>query len=158
MHYSHKTTYIFVLIAALFLAGCVTDPYTGERKISKTAMGAGLGALLSGLLTDPNITTFGMSWGNTLNLATRFIRRTAHEKLATGNRHHLVGFVLQARNGAAIILHLLFLGHLPGGENVLTNPLHQGQVVGEQIPLLCKAIAADFGVILLRTFLSERRH
>lgn len=45
MHSVHKTSYIFVLITLLFLTGCVTDPYTGERKMSKTAMGAGLGAL-----------------------------------------------------------------------------------------------------------------
>jgi outer membrane protein OmpA-like peptidoglycan-associated protein len=27
------------------LGGCTTDPYTGERKVSKTAMGAGIGAV-----------------------------------------------------------------------------------------------------------------
>ena len=41
----HKIKYIVALISVLFLAGCVTDPYTGERKMSKTAWGAGLGAL-----------------------------------------------------------------------------------------------------------------
>lgn len=38
---------VTLLIAALLLAnlsGCVTDPYTGERRISKTAMGGVLGA------------------------------------------------------------------------------------------------------------------
>ncbi|MEM8728722.1 MAG: sugar-binding domain-containing protein [Pseudomonadota bacterium] len=35
---------------------------------------AGLGAHLSDLLKDPNLTRFGMSWGNTLNLATRHMQ------------------------------------------------------------------------------------
>ena len=36
-------------------------------------VGAALGNLLSELLADPAIKRFGMSWGNTLNLATRFV-------------------------------------------------------------------------------------
>lgn len=30
--------------AAAFIAACVTDPYTGEKKVSKTVIGAGIGA------------------------------------------------------------------------------------------------------------------
>jgi outer membrane protein OmpA-like peptidoglycan-associated protein len=45
MHYLNKTKYVFAFIAILFLASCVTDPYTGERKMSKTGAGAGIGAL-----------------------------------------------------------------------------------------------------------------
>ena len=38
---------IIALTAASFLiTACSTDPYTGERKVSNTAMGAGTGALL----------------------------------------------------------------------------------------------------------------
>lgn len=33
------------LAAATILAGCTTDPYTGQRKVSNTAAGAGLGAV-----------------------------------------------------------------------------------------------------------------
>jgi len=32
------------LIAAILLAACTTDPYTGERQASRTAIGAGIGA------------------------------------------------------------------------------------------------------------------
>lgn len=35
---------------------------------------AGLGSYLGGVLSDPSLRTFGMSWGNTLNLATRFMQ------------------------------------------------------------------------------------
>jgi DNA-binding transcriptional regulator LsrR (DeoR family) len=35
---------------------------------------AGLGSYLGNILTAPALTAFGMSWGNTLNLATRFIQ------------------------------------------------------------------------------------
>jgi outer membrane protein OmpA-like peptidoglycan-associated protein len=33
------------LAAASLLAACTTDPYTGERRVSRTAIGAGVGAL-----------------------------------------------------------------------------------------------------------------
>ncbi|EGJ52078.1 OmpA family protein [Desulfocurvibacter africanus] len=32
------------MCSALFAAGCTTDPYTGERQVSRTAIGAGAGA------------------------------------------------------------------------------------------------------------------
>lgn len=35
--------------AAAFLAGCTTDPYTGEQRISNTASGAGIGAAVGAL-------------------------------------------------------------------------------------------------------------
>jgi len=37
---------------ALLSAGCVTDPYTGERKISKTAMGATAGAVVGAAVSS----------------------------------------------------------------------------------------------------------
>jgi len=43
--------------AAVFLAGCTTDPYTGQQKVSNTAGGAALGALAGagiGLLAGGN--------------------------------------------------------------------------------------------------------
>lgn len=39
----------------------------------QTIVGAALGHLLGEVLADPAIRLFGMSWGNTLNLATRFM-------------------------------------------------------------------------------------
>ncbi len=36
-------------------------------------VGMALGNYLSGILTDPDLKLFGMAWGNTLNLATRFM-------------------------------------------------------------------------------------
>jgi outer membrane protein OmpA-like peptidoglycan-associated protein len=41
-----KAKVFFAIIAVLFLCGCATDPYTGERKASKTATGAGIGAVI----------------------------------------------------------------------------------------------------------------
>ena len=35
--------------AALLIAGCTTDPYTGQQKVSNTAVGAGTGAALGAL-------------------------------------------------------------------------------------------------------------
>lgn len=41
-----KFTVIALSVASFILAACSTDPYTGEQKVSNTAMGAGTGALL----------------------------------------------------------------------------------------------------------------
>lgn len=34
-----------VVCTAIIVSGCATDPYTGQRKVSKTAIGAGIGAV-----------------------------------------------------------------------------------------------------------------
>ena len=34
------------IVMVSFLAACATDPYTGERKVSKTAWGTGIGTAL----------------------------------------------------------------------------------------------------------------
>jgi outer membrane protein OmpA-like peptidoglycan-associated protein len=41
-----KRHLIVLSVAAFAVAGCTTDPYTGEQKVSNTALGAGAGALL----------------------------------------------------------------------------------------------------------------
>ena len=53
----------FAAMAATFLAGCSTDPYTGEQKISNTAVGATAGALLG--------TATGLGIGKTTSASTR---------------------------------------------------------------------------------------
>ena len=40
-----KKTFICGLLSVLMLSACATDPYTGERKVSNTAWGSGIGAL-----------------------------------------------------------------------------------------------------------------
>jgi len=39
----------FMLCAAMTLSACATDPYTGERKASNTATGAGIGAIVGAI-------------------------------------------------------------------------------------------------------------
>ena len=41
-----KHSFIALAAASLLLGACATDPYTGEQKVSNTAIGAGTGALL----------------------------------------------------------------------------------------------------------------
>lgn len=48
---------MILTVAAGFLAACTTDPFTGERKVSNTAIGAGTGALIgtaAGLIIGKN--------------------------------------------------------------------------------------------------------
>ncbi len=44
-----------------------------ETRDIQTIVGAALGNLLSEVLADPSVRLFGMSWGGTLNIATRFV-------------------------------------------------------------------------------------
>jgi len=56
-------TVIALTAAALLAAGCTTNPYTGEQQLSKTAIGAGTGALLG--------TAAGALLGTTTDVKTR---------------------------------------------------------------------------------------
>lgn len=49
----------------------VVVPSPEDASSVTSLVAAGLGAHLGEVLSDPNLTRFGMSWGNTLNLATR---------------------------------------------------------------------------------------
>lgn len=48
-------------------------PAPMEARDVQMVVGAALGNLLSEVLADPQVRLFGMSWGNTLNIATRFV-------------------------------------------------------------------------------------
>jgi outer membrane protein OmpA-like peptidoglycan-associated protein len=58
-----KHAIIALTAASFLLAACSTDPYTGEQKVSNTAIGAGTGALLG--------TAAGALLGTTTNVKTR---------------------------------------------------------------------------------------
>ena len=55
------------------LQEAVVVPSPNDAEQVQTIVGAALGQYLSKLLQDPAIKLFGMSWGNTLNIATRFL-------------------------------------------------------------------------------------
>lgn len=48
-------------------------PAPAQESDVQTLVGAALGNVLSEVLADPAVTRFGMSWGGTLNIATRFV-------------------------------------------------------------------------------------
>jgi DNA-binding transcriptional regulator LsrR (DeoR family) len=48
-------------------------PAPAQETDVQTITGAALGNLLSEILADPAVKSFGMSWGGTLNIATRFL-------------------------------------------------------------------------------------
>lgn len=58
-----KHAIIALTAGSFLLAACSTDPYTGEQKVSNTALGAGTGALLG--------TAAGALLGTTTNVKTR---------------------------------------------------------------------------------------
>lgn len=55
------------------LNSATVAPVGGEDFRLHTVLGAALGQFLNRLLERPDIKLFGMSWGNTLNMATRFM-------------------------------------------------------------------------------------
>lgn len=56
------------------LARVVVVPTPEDPDSITSLVSAGLGSYLGPVLLDPNLKKFGMSWGNTLNLATRFMQ------------------------------------------------------------------------------------
>lgn len=61
------------LVKAFALDDASVAPNTANAEQVQYMVGAALGLYLSRLLSDPAISCFGMSWGNTLNFATRAI-------------------------------------------------------------------------------------
>lgn len=61
------------LCARFGLAQAYVAPAPSDPKDVQMIVGAALGHVLSEVLADPAVKLFGMSWGNTLNLATRFV-------------------------------------------------------------------------------------
>ncbi|MEP3279396.1 MAG: sugar-binding transcriptional regulator [Stappiaceae bacterium] len=56
------------------LTRAVVVPSPSDAPSVTQLVSAGLGAYLGSLLIEPELKMFGMSWGNTLNLATRFMQ------------------------------------------------------------------------------------
>ena len=61
------------LCARFNLSTAMVAPVAGENPDLHTIIGAALGQFLTRFLAQPDITLFGMSWGHTLNRATRFM-------------------------------------------------------------------------------------
>lgn len=59
------------LMARFGLDAAYVAPSPSSAEDTQMVVGSALGHVLSELLADPKITRFGMSWGNTLNIATR---------------------------------------------------------------------------------------
>lgn len=50
--FSRSIRLLTILLAIFCLAACTTNPYTGEQQISKTGLGAGVGAAVgAGILS-----------------------------------------------------------------------------------------------------------
>ncbi len=69
------------LCARFGLKQAYVAPSPSDAKDIQMIVGAALGHLLSDVLADPLVKLFGMSWGNTLNLATRFVAAFARPDL-----------------------------------------------------------------------------
>ena len=61
------------LVDAFGLSSATVAPVGGEQFNPHTVLGAALGQFLTRFLAQDDIKLFGMSWGNTLNMATRFM-------------------------------------------------------------------------------------
>ncbi|XWN30228.1 MAG: sugar-binding transcriptional regulator [Devosia sp.] len=55
------------------IAKAYVAPSPSDQRDVQVMVGAALGHLLSEVLSEPSVKLFGMSWGNTLNIATRFV-------------------------------------------------------------------------------------
>ncbi|TRD15682.1 sugar-binding transcriptional regulator [Palleronia caenipelagi] len=127
-----------------------------EHPASVTPLvGAGLGAHLAQVLADPNLTTFGMSWGNTLNHATRHMPPVNRPDLEILS---IMGGVVRGSdvNGFEITTrlsdlcnsrHSFFTAPLYAGSAASRDMFLEQDVIAEQLEKIraCKAIALATG-------------
>ncbi|MCV3274091.1 sugar-binding transcriptional regulator [Roseobacter sinensis] len=118
-------------------------------------VGAGLGALLGTVLSDPTIATFGMSWGNTLNLATRHMQPINRPDLEIVS---VMGGVSRGSdvNGYEITTrladlcnaqHSFFIAPLYAGSRESRDLFMEQDVIAEQLDRVrgCEALALATG-------------
>ena len=104
----NKTSLALTLALSIGLGACTTNPYTGEEQASKTATGAGIGAVAGGLIgaiagDNRNAVLLGMGVGALAGGGVGYYMDKQEEKLrmqlqATG--------VSVTRNGDNIILNM----------------------------------------------------
>jgi len=107
-HPLNKTSLALTLALSIGLGACTTNPYTGEEQASKTATGAGIGAVAGGLIgaiagDNRNAVLLGMGIGALAGGGVGYYMDKQEEKLrmqlqATG--------VSVTRNGDNIILNM----------------------------------------------------
>ena len=108
---------VVTLILTLGLAGCATNPYTGEQEASKTAKGAGLGALagaIAGVIAGDSrkSTLIGAGIGALAGGAVGYYMDQQESKLRAKLQNSGVSVT---RNGNNIILNM------PGNVTFATN-------------------------------------
>lgn len=104
---------------------------TPENPASITPLvSAGLGSYLGKVLSDPELRTFGMSWGNTLNLATRFMQPINRPDLEIVS---IMGGVMRGSdvNGYEITTRLADLCN--GEHSFFTAPLFAGSAESQAV-------------------------
>lgn len=67
-----KKQALAVLVGVSLLGGCTIDPYTGEQKVSKTAIGAGVGAVLGAAVSSKSDRAKGAAIGAALGGGTGY--------------------------------------------------------------------------------------
>jgi outer membrane protein OmpA-like peptidoglycan-associated protein len=107
-HPLNKTSLALTLALSIGIGACTTNPYTGEQQASKTATGAGIGAVAGGLIgaiagDNRNAVLLGMGIGALAGGGVGYYMDKQEEKLrmqlqATG--------VSVTRNGDNIILNM----------------------------------------------------
>jgi DNA-binding transcriptional regulator LsrR (DeoR family) len=86
-------------------------------------VGAALGHLLSELLADPGVRLFGMSWGGTLNLATRFVAAMQRPDLEVIS---VMGGLTQGSDVNSFEITTRLADLLGAGHSYFTAPLYAG--------------------------------
>jgi outer membrane protein OmpA-like peptidoglycan-associated protein len=104
----NKTSLALTLALSIGLGACTTNPYTGEEQASKTATGAGIGAVAGGLIgaiagDNRNAVLLGMGIGALAGGGVGYYMDKQEEKLRT--QLQATG-VSVTRNGDNIILNM----------------------------------------------------
>ncbi|WP_093362067.1 sugar-binding transcriptional regulator [Tropicimonas isoalkanivorans] len=128
-----------------FGLGRVVVVPTPEDPASVTSLvSAGLGSYLYPVLTDPELKLFGIAWGNTLNLATRFMQPINRPDLEIVS---IMGGVSRGSdvNGYEITTRLADLCN--ADHSFFTTPLFAGSAGGQAMFLQQDVVAEMLGKI-----------
>ena len=111
------------LVRRFDLKGAYVAPAPDDPAAAQTVVGAALGNVLSDVMADPEVRLFGMSWGNTLNIATRYMETLDRPDLEVVS---VMGGIARGSDLNSFEITARIAGLVNASHSFLTAPLYAG--------------------------------
>ncbi len=111
------------LVRRFDLKGAYVAPAPDDPEAAQTVVGAALGNVLSDVMADPEVRLFGMSWGNTLNIATRYMETLDRPDLEVVS---VMGGIARGSDLNSFEITARIAGLVNASHSFLTAPLYAG--------------------------------